>query len=341
MAQHYIMPPVLTDRDGQPRRAGFEFELGNLPVLKAAQFLRESLGGELAITSPFEAILTDTSLGNLKVERDAQVLKSVRFRKWLAQLGFEFKPGDIGHDIEANIDTASSLIIPCEVVTAPIPFDRLNELDHLVATLTELGAEGTQDSLIYAFGMHINPSAPSLDTTTLRRYLQSFLLLYSWFIETAEIDLTRRFFTKFIDPFPTPYLELVLCETYNPTLDEFTADYLEHNPTRNRALDMLPLLAEMRDEQVMAGVREEERVLVKARPAFHYRLPDCKVNEEGWSAARAWNQWVYVERLAADEELLLELIAQWRDCRETFSLAPQTSWTIRLTSFLSQRYFER
>lgn len=341
MSQQYMMPTELNDRDGQPRRAGFEFELGNLPVLRAAQFLHESLGGDLTIASPFEAILTNTPLGKLKIERDARVLKSVRFRKWLAQLGFEFEPGDIGHDIEANIDSASSLIIPCEVVTAPIPFDRLGELDNLVATLAELGAEGTQDSMIYAFGMHINPSVPSLDAITLRRYLQAFLLLYSWFIETAEIDLTRRFFTKFIDPFPAPYLEVVLRDTYNPTLEEFTADYLAHNPTRNRALDMLPILAEVRGEQVMAGIRDEERQLVQARPAFHYRLPDCKVSEEGWSVAGAWNQWCCVERLAADEALLLELIAQWRACRETFSLAPQTSWTICLTSFLSQRFFER
>lgn len=341
MKKKFLMPPSLTDEDGLPRRAGFEFELGNLPVLKTAGFLRESLGGELAAKNPFEANLEGTRLGKLKIERDAEALKSVRYRKWLAQLGIEFEPGSFGHGIEENIDNASSLIIPCEVVTEPIPFDKLDALDELVATLTELGAEGTQDSLLYAFGMHINPSAPALDAVTLRRHLQAFILLYSWIVETAEIDLTRRFFTKFIDPFPQRYVERILRENYTPSLEEFTADYLRDNPTRNRALDMLPLLAEVRPEQVMAALKEEERKLVRARPAFHYRLPDCKVNVPGWSAASAWNQWVYVEMLAADENLLLEVIGEWRASNATFSLAPQTSWTLRLTSFLSRKFFER
>ncbi len=341
MNERYLMPPVLTDAAGQPRRAGFEFELGNLPVRKAAEFLQRELGGELTVANPFEATLEGTEIGKLKIERDAQALKSVRYRRWLAQLGVEFDPGSIAHEIETNIDSASSILIPCEVVTEPLPLRRLKRLDHLVATLNELGAEGTQDSLIYAFGMHINPSAPALDAVTLARHLQSFILLYSWIVETAEIDLTRRFFTKYIDPFPQAYVEHILDEDYAPDLVTFTADYLRHNPTRNRALDMLPLLMELRPEQVTAGLKEDERGLVSGRPAFHYRLPDCKVNEEGWSAARAWNQWVYVETLAADADLLFEVIGEWRDSNATFSLTPQSDWTQRLTSLFSQKFFER
>lgn len=341
MNDPYLMPPALTDTEGRPRRAGFEFELGNLPVARTARFLQRALGGELAEANPFEATLTGTELGKLKVERDAKPLKSVRYRKWLAQLGVEFDPGSIAHGIETNIDSASSILIPCEVVTEPLPLERLERLDHLVATLNELGAEGTQDSLIYAFGMHINPSAPALDATALCRHLQAFILLYSWIVETADIDLTRRYFTKFIDPFPPDYVEHILREEYAPDLQAFTADYLRYNPTRNRALDMLPLLMEVRPEQVLAGIKEDERELVSARPAFHYRLPDCKVNKSGWSAALAWNQWVYVETLAADETLLFEVIGQWRDSNTTFSLTPQSDWTARLTSFLSRKYFER
>jgi len=277
----------------------------------------------------------------LKIERDANILKSVRYRGWLESLGVEFTPGSIGHDIETNIDNASRGLIPCEVVTEPLPFDQLDKLDQLVATLNSLGAEGTQGSLVYAFGLHINPSIPDDRPATLRRYLQAFLLLYTWIIDSSGIDLTRRYLTRYIDPFPLDYMELALDNAYQPDLDELTADYLDHNPTRNRALDMLPILFELRPDAVLAAINEDERELVRGRPAFHYRLPDCRINEAGWSVAGAWNRWTWVETVAADTALLAELIDAWRDSNSRFSLAPRTSWTLRLTTLLSQKFLER
>jgi hypothetical protein len=340
MGTKYLMPPRLTDSAGRPRRAGFEFELGNLPVIEAAHALQEALGGDLTINNPFQALLSGTALGVLKIERDARLLSSGHYRKWLQQLGLEFEPGSIGHEIEANIDNASSLLIPCEVITEPIGFDRLDRLDDLSATLKAVGAQGTQDSFIFAFGLHINPSLPAGDVGTLLRFLQAFLLLHNWIIETAGIDITRRFFTKFIDPFPQEYMDLVLRDGYRPDLERFIGDYLHDNPTRNRALDLLPVLMELRPELVTGALMGEERFLVKGRPAFHYRLPDCKVNLPGWCVADAWNQWVYIEKLAADEALLRELTGEWRECNDRFSLAPKTTWTMHLTSILSRKFFE-
>ena len=201
MKQRYLLPRVLTDQHGQVRRAGFEFEFGNLPILETAEALQNSLGGSLDIKSPFEATLHYSSIGKLKIERDANILKSVKYRKWLEQLGVAFSPGSVAHGIETNIDNASRLLIPCEVVTEPIPFDQLDKLDELILTLNSLGAEGTQDSLIYAFGMHINPSIPNSDADTLKKYIQAFLLLSTWIIESANIDITRRFLTKYITRF--------------------------------------------------------------------------------------------------------------------------------------------
>lgn len=340
MSSAYLLPPLLTDEQGQPRRAGFEFEFGNLPILQTAEALQHRLGGDLDIRSPFEAVLQNSSIGRLKIERDADILKSVKYRKWLEQIGVEFSPGSLAHDIETNIDNASRILVPCEVVTDPIPFDQLEVLDGLVETLNSLGAEGTQHSLIYAFGLHINPSLPASDAGTLTRFLQAFLLLHSWIIESSNIDITRRFLTKYIDPFPQEYMELVLANTYAPAMDRLIGDYMQHNPTRNRALDMLPILCELDQAQVLEALNEDERKLVKGRPAFHYRLPDCKINVPGWSAAGAWNHWVYIEKLAADQGLLHELIGEWRLCNEKFSLAPKTSWTMRLTTILSRRFFE-
>ena len=340
MSSAYLLPPLLTDEQGQPRRAGFEFEFGNLPILQTAEALQHRLGGDLDIRSPFEAVLQNSCIGRLKIERDADILKSVKYRKWLEQIGVECSPGSLAHEIETNIDNASRILVPCEVVTDPIPFDQLEVLDGLVETLNSLGAEGTQHSLIYAFGLHINPSLPASDAGTLTRFLQAFLLLHSWIIESSNIDITRRFLTKYIDPFPQEYMELVLANTYAPAMDRLIGDYMQHNPTRNRALDMLPILCELDQAQVLEALNEDERKLVKGRPAFHYRLPDCKINVPGWSAAGAWNHWVYIEKLAADQGLLHELIGEWRLCNEKFSLAPKTSWTMRLTTILSRRFFE-
>ena len=318
MTKHYRLPSVITDSSGAPRRAGFEFEFGNLPIVETAKALQKSLGGELDIKSPFEAVLQGSLLGKLKIERDAEILKSTRYRSWLESLGVKFSPGTVAHGIETNIDNASRGLIPCEVVTEPIPLQDLDKLDILIDTLNRLGAEGTQESLIYAFGLHINPSIPDNSSATLRRYIQAFLLLYTWIIDSSEIDVTRRFLTKYIDPFPQDYMELTLDNSYSPDGTALVEDYLTHNPTRNRALDMLPILFELDADRVLAGINEDERKLVKGRPAFHYRLPDCKINEAGWSAAAAWNRWVYVETLAADAELLQELIEAWRDSSASF-----------------------
>jgi hypothetical protein len=341
MNDHYLLPPALTNNLAQVRKAGFEFEFGNLPILQTAEALQQALGGELDVKSPFEAVLHGSVLGKLKIERDADILKSVKYRKWLEQLGVAFSPGSIAHEIETNIDNASRGLIPCEVITEPIPFDQLGKLDTLITTLNSLGAEGTQDSLIYAFGLHINPSIPASDAITLTKYIQAFLLLHSWIIESSGIDITRRFLTKYIDPFPQPYMELVLSNTYAPGTKALIDDYLQYNPTRNRALDMLPILCELDEARVLNAINDDERNLIKGRPAFHYRLPDCKVNVPGWSAAAPWNQWVYIEKIAYDDVLLHELIGEWRETNDKFSIAPRTSWTIRLTSLLSQKYFER
>jgi len=341
LADNYLLPPRTVDHSGELRRAGFEFEFGNLPIRATAEALREALGGELEHISPFESVLNDSSLGRLKVERDADVLKSTRYRKWLQQFGVEFSPGSIGHEIETNIDLASRTLIPCEVVTAPVPLSDLPRLDELVSALEQIGAEGTQQSLIYAFGLHINPSLPDGESTTILRYLQSFLLLHAWLVEASHTDRTRRYLTPYIDPFPQEYLELVLDNEYAPDLEQLIDDYLEYNPTRNRALDLLPIFHHLDPQRVTAALPRDERRLVRGRPAFHYRLPDCRVNLPGWSVAQPWNRWVYIEKLAGEEELLTQLIATWQSHYGEFRLVQNARWVQRLTSLLAERYFTR
>lgn len=134
--------------------------------------------------------------------------------------------------------------------------------------------------------------------------LRAFILLYPWLKRRAEVDLTRRA-SPYINPFPESYARLILAPDYPATRDRLIDDYLAHNPTRNRPLDMVPVLAHLDHDRV--AHRVEERRLVKPRPAFHYRLPNCMVDEPDWTIAREWNTWVEVERLASERAKLAEM----------------------------------
>lgn len=338
MQEIYQLPFRRYDHHGQLRRAGFEFEVGNLPVTATAEALQAAFGGELDPLSPFEVVLRDSSLGKLKIERDAAVLKSVKYRRWLEKLGVDFAPGGKAHELESNLDNASRNLVPCEVVTGPLSLLQLAELETLAETLRSMGAEGTGSSPFYAFGMHINASIPDDSADTLREYIQAYLLLNDWIILVSNIDVTRRFLTKYIDPYPDDYEQLVLDPDYRPDLEGLIDDYMEHNPTRNRALDMLPVFFLLRPENVLEKLNADEHHLVSGRPAFHYRLPDCSISERGWTAATAWNQWVCVENLAADRRLLDELITEWLANRERYSMARGARWVLRLTHLLSKKY---
>jgi hypothetical protein len=91
-------------------------------------------------------------------------------------------------------------------------------------------------------------------------------------------------------------------------LPELIDDYLAWNPTRDRELDMLPLFAHLDPDRVARGASRHK---VKARPAFHYRLPDSRIDEPGWGVVLDWNRWVQVERLAADRARLDAMAGAW------------------------------
>jgi hypothetical protein len=180
----------------------------------------------------------------------------------------------------------------------------LPAMEALREALRSRDASGTHVSPLYTFAFQLNPELPALDASTITRYLRSFLALHDWIIAIVDVDSTRRL-TSFIDPFPIEYRQLVLAPEYAPDMSTLIGDYLEANPTRNRALDMLPLFAFIDEERVLAAAKEHSQV--KPRPTFHYRLPNCLVDEPSWSFALEWNRWVEIERLAEDAERLTRL----------------------------------
>jgi hypothetical protein len=193
-----------------------------------------------------------------------------------------------------------------------VPWSQLGELEPLWRRLRELGARGTHAAWRYGFGLHLNPDVPSTTASSLLAHLKAFLLLQPWLIKEGRTALSRRL-GPFIRPFPTDYVQLVLAPEYWPEQGALMDDYLQHNPTRDRPLDLLPVFAHLDPESIRARV--ENPHLVKARPTFHYRLPNCDIDCADWSPSAEWNRWLRVEALAHDRIQLRELCQRYVACQ--------------------------
>ena len=298
----FALPPVMQTTDGRVRRAGFEFEYAGPDIKLSARIVGDVFGGEHIVRSTFEHFVR-TDLGDFSIEIDASLLKDKKYEKTLRAIGIDPEKTNTEWLEHALLDTFSTLV-PIEIGTPPIPFDHLDRLDELRQRLHEANAKGTRASILYAFGFHINPELPSDDPGVIRDFLRAFLLLYPWMKQQAEVDVMRRI-SPYINPFPDEYARQILRADYPVSRERLIDDYLALNPTRNRPLDMLPVLAHLDRARVISRV--EDPHLVKPRPAFHYRLPNCMLDEPDWRVAREWNTWVAVERLAYDPRRLAEM----------------------------------
>jgi hypothetical protein len=188
---------------------------------------------------------------------------------------------------------ASTLLVPVEIACPPIAIADLDALLPMVDALREAGAVGTEESLLAAYGVHINTEIHSLDATTLFSYLKAFAILQWWLVDAHEVDVTRKI-SPYIDLYPEAYLKKLLSQP-QPSMEQIFADYLEYNPSRNRALDLLPMLAHIDRVAVQNTVNDPR---IQARPTFHYRLPNCQIDRKNWSLSDCWNKWWVVEQLA-------------------------------------------
>lgn len=289
-----LQQPVWTrNPEGDPRRVGVELEMNGLTIDQLAQIVAEFLNLDIAVISRFERALKGDPAGDWLVELDSQLIK---------KLGREEREkgtiaGDLGDSAEDALSWLAEGLVPLELVSPPLPLNRLPEIDQVIKVLHDAGAKGTSDRLLNAFGMQFNPEIPSTDSRVLCAYLKAFLCLYDWLYERAAINVSRQV-TNYIDSFGKDYARTVVNPDYWPETSDLIDDYLEFNPTRNRALDCLPLFLHLDEQRVRAVTGDP---LIKARPAFHYRLPDCEIHLPDWGLHASWNDWIQVEKLAADE----------------------------------------
>jgi hypothetical protein len=300
----WLMPATTCKPDGGPRHVGIEIELQGIPVDRLVTLVRDALGGTVRKVSRSEYEVDVPDQGRWRVEVDFALLKE------MAKEEADVNPGDEKSSqvlaLDA-LDAVSSLLVPCEIVSPPLPMETIGEpMDAVVDAVRNAGGNGTRASLVYAFGVHFNVEPTDMQAHTVLAYMQAFVCLFDWIVWKGEIDVARRV-TPYINPFPREYHALILAADYQPDFAGLIDDYLACNATRNRALDMLPLFSTI-DEKAIKDVVDDDRV--KARPAFHYRLANSCVDEPGWSIADPWSHWLKIEQLAADENALARLRAE-------------------------------
>lgn len=316
-------------RKGKPRRMGVEVELAGIEPAVLANQIAEILGGEVRWTSPFEILVENTNVGDFKLELDSQLVKDVGQRSSV-QGDPENEPEGFSRAYIKTISALAISVVPWEIVSPPINFNKLHLLYPLINRLHELGAKGTREALHFAFGVHLNPELPDLQTSTIVNYLKSFFCLYDWIRVYERTDLSRRV-TPYINHFDDEYIALVLQADYAPNETQLIDDYLRFNPTRNRSLDMLPLFAFLNENQVKKVVNDDR---VNARPTFHYRLPNCDIGDPQWNLNISIEMWMTVEALAYHEDLQA-ICDDYLETKEKLLPTLASSWSKVITEKLA------
>lgn len=291
---------------GGDRRVGIEIEFGRLDARRAAEAVRARFGGTAEAAGPHRVRVVDTSVGDFVVELDWRFVHDKADDNGILDQARDLL-GDVGREV-----------VPTEVVSPPMPADRVGDFDALVRDLRQLGAEGTRGGLLNGFGLHLNPELWPADRQAdpIRRVLQAYLLKSGELRSAIGVDPVRSLL-PFVEQFPARYADKVLAPDYRPDLDRLIDDYMADNPTRNRELDMLVLFTELDAERVRRALRDP---LVSARPTFHWRLPNADLEDPNWSVEREWDRWLSVERLACDEAALADALADRQRTR------PVRSW---------------
>lgn len=299
-----LLPPRVNNPEGRPRRVGVELEFAGLAPQAILRVITDTLGGRVRRETRFEYRVTRGSAGDLLLELDATYLKD------LARAAQEDESrSELGKLTDDVLAGAAQVVVPWEIVTSPVAMDRLGDLEPMIVALRRAGARGTRHSPWYAFGLHLNPEVPALDSATILSYLRSYACLYDWLADRERLDPSRKWFTPYIETFDAKYVDLILEDDYRPDIDQLIDDYLETNPTRNKSLDMLPLFSHIDEARVRRKVDDPR---IKPRPALHYRLPNCDIDREDWGISVPWRNWLEVEYLADDQERLSRACAAFR-----------------------------
>lgn len=291
MTNSYPALPLPDTAEGAPRRTGVEIEFAGMDERQAARCIAELLGGEITESDSRELTVLGTELGDIEVELDTVLRK----KKGVPLL-------------EKGLDLATGLV-PVEIIAPPLPTDRLARMDDLVAALRERGATGTRDGLLLGFGVHLNTEVVAPDHPHTLKTILAFGLIEPWLRREEDLDMTRRLM-PYVNQWPSSFVD-DMARDMPGTLAALMAVAARHIDSRNHGLDLFPLFAHAEPELYQSLFPKPDKT--SARPTFHFRMPDCRIDEPDWSLARSWRLWSTVEEVAQNADLLEALGRDWLD----------------------------
>ncbi|APX10538.1 amidoligase family protein [Tateyamaria omphalii] len=277
--------------DGTDRRVGVEIEFAGLTEDATATLVRAELGGDIHRDATHDLHVSGTELGTVKIVLDTALRRL----------------GDAG-PVDKVLDALRGLI-PVEIVTDPLTRDQLVRLDTFRDTLRRNGAVGTTDGVLLGFGVHLNVSITDTHDPFTWQTVLAFALMQGWLRRRMPIDGTRRLM-PFVAPWPDAFVTELAHIGPTPTCDAVRDLYAQHCNSRNHALDLLPIFRHADTEAFDRLFPNQSNT--KGRPAFHFRLPDCRIDDAAWSLNLEWQRWRLVELLAADADALSALTRKRR-----------------------------
>ena len=294
IANSLAYPPLPENpAEPRPRRVGIEVEFGSLSPEKAARCAAAALHGVAERMGPAEWKVVGSDCGDLDIYLDSK-----------------YRPQSEGMFSDAVVSLGRS-VIPVEIVTEPVSQNALPLMETLLSALTARGAKGSGEGLSWGFGLHLNAElADPDDGTDMPRIAMAYALLEPWLRTRDPLDFSRRLL-PFTQRFPETYVDDLVAHGPDMGIDTFARITGTHIASRNHGLDLLPALASVRPE--IFAEYYSDHSSVRARPAYHYRLPDSRLGTQGWSLAYEWRRWVLVERVARSPHLLTTLGEVWQE----------------------------
>ncbi len=327
----FELPEVIKTNKDQIRHVGFELEYSGLDLKSSVALLETLIGNDAVADGAFYYSIEDKDRGPFSVEVDAALLRDGKYREYLSSLGVNIEGMSFEKKLDEILTDIAGTIVPTEIVTPPLAMNDMEIVEEIVIQLREQKAEGTSASILYAFGLHMNPELVSQDADYLLNHIRAFAILYDWISHESEVDLMRKL-TPYIDPYPKKYLKHILSKDYKPDIETLINDYMDFIGTRNQALDMLPAFADIDKPRVMKKANEPD--LIKPRPAFHYRLANCLIDKPGWSINDEWMYWLRVEALANDKALQEKLANDYLQHLNQSVFASKSEWIEHITSYI-------
>lgn len=282
--------PFETTVDGLDRLCGIEIEFAGPTELETGNLIAKKFGGTVKDGGDHSVTVCDTRFGDIEVELDITLRKR--------------------HDLpflNEGLDAMRGLI-PVEVVTPPLSRAQLEDFNTICTGLRRIGAMGSRSGVLLGFGVHVNPEVVAPDHRFTLDTIAAYAMLEPWLRDKEQVDTTRRVM-PFIGAWPKGLIS-DLAHTEFDMLADLMRMAANHIESRNLSLDLLPLFKHAEPDLFADLFDIHDKT--SARPTFHFRLPDSRIDETDWSLRQPWQLWRQVEQVAANDTLLAALKDAWK-----------------------------